>query len=497
MIIKREKSQFESYLEDTSNIKGEAEALFIPNDYKEVSDVLKQAGVSKTPVTISGSGTGTTGGRVPLKGSILSLEKLDKIIKIDPVKKEAAAQAGVTLESLEKELNKLNFTFRASPTEPLACLGGVISTCASGPKSFKYSSVRDYVKEIKVVLSDGKLLKIRRGEIQASGRIFDFKIRSKHFKFSLPAYTSPEIKSSAGYYVKDNMDLIDLFIGQEGTLGCIVEAVLEVQPLPLDYFDFLAFFIRDSDALDFVEEVKGLKHKGGFFPCALEFFDNNSLEFLRKEYTFLPRSHSAVFLEQEIELPEQQDKVLDYWCGLIEKHNSSIDKCWFAEDYNNRKKLYEFRHCLPQKINEFLKSYHQEKTATDIAVPDESFREMYGFYEETARKSGIDYVNFGHIGQNHLHFNFLPKTREESFKAKGYIMEFVEKAISLKGTISAEHGIGKIKRPYLEIMYGKKHLKEMAGIKKIFDKPCVLGLDNIFSKELLNRENAVESTKCS
>ncbi len=488
MIIKKNKEQFRSYLEDTANIDGQADILYIPQTEKEIIKVLKESSLKKKPITFSGAGTGTTGGRVPLGGGILSLEKFDKILGIDKKNKLIRAQVGVPLDSLEKELNKEKLTIRASPTEPLAYLGGAISTCASGPKSFKYSSIRDYVEYLTVILSDGTVLEIKRGEIFAKGKKFDFNSAGKKFKFSLPGYNSPNVKSSAGYYVKKDMDLIDLFIGSEGTLGCITEAVLKVQDLPLDYFDCIVFFDSEEDGLSFVEEIKSLKKQGSFYPCAVEFFDGNSLRFLKDDYSFLPKANCAVYLEQEIEDLDEQDKILDYWCSLIEKHSASLDNCWFAEDAKNRQKIYEFRHKLPERINEFLKKYQQQKAATDIAVPDKHLREMYYFYQKLARESDIDYVNFGHIGQNHLHFNFLPKTEEESFKVKGYIIEFIEKAISLGGTVSAEHGIGKIKKPYLKIMYGEESLNQMADLKKVFDPCCILNLDNIFPRELLKKK---------
>ncbi|MFC1599245.1 FAD-binding oxidoreductase [Candidatus Omnitrophota bacterium] len=492
MIVKKKKEQFQNYLEDTSNIEGAASVLFIPESEKEVVKVLRDASKRKLPLTLSAGGTGTTGGRVSQKGGVLSLEQLNKIIDIDSERKIVTAQAGVTLDDLEKELNKLNLSFRPSPTEPLAFLGGAIATCASGMRSFMYSSIRNYIKSLKVALTDGGVLEIKRGEIFSSGRRFNFHKAKRKFDFILPTYTIPDIKSSAGYFIKDNMDLIDLFIGQEGTLGCILEAEVSVQGLALDYFDCLVFFDKDADALDFVEKLKGMRKYDSHSPCAIEFFDKNSLEFLREEYAHLPSAHCAVYLEQEIELPQQQDSILDYWCALIEKHHSSIDKCWFAEDYKSRQKLNEFRHSLPQKINEHLRRYKQQKVATDIAVPDEHFRKMYAFYEEKAQDSGIAYLNFGHIGQNHLHFNFLPKSNEESFRAKGYILEFIHEALSLGGTVSAEHGIGKIKKPYLEIMYGKKHLQEMACLKRVFDGACILGLDNIFSQELLRKLEPIQ-----
>ncbi len=485
MIIKKDRESFQSYLEDTSNIKGKADILYIPEKEKDVCKILAECAAKGKPVTISSAGTGTTGGRVPSEGAILSMERLNKIIGIDVEKKQLTAQTGVTLGKLEEELNKLNLTLRFSPTEPLAFLGGAVSTCASGPKSFKYSSIRDYVESMKVVLTDGSIMDLERGKISARGRKFNFKMCGRQFNFTLPHYTSPGIKSSAGYFTKDDMDLIDLFIGHEGTLGCITQVSLKVQNMPLDYFDCIVFFNSDSDALNFIRDIKKSESGCPFYPCALEFFDNNSLRFLKEDYPSVPVANCAVYMEQEIEFADQQEKVLDYWCSLIEKHNSTIDKCWFAEDSKNRQRIYDFRHKLPEKINEFLRVHKQQKTATDISVPEDRFEEMYAFYKKTAVKSGLHYVNFGHIGQNHLHFNFLPRNREESFKAKGYILEFIRKAVSLNGTVSAEHGIGKIKKPYLEAMYDKRTLKQMAELKKVFDPACIIGLDNIFSREML------------
>lgn len=485
MIIKRRKEEFLSYLEDTSNLKGEASSLFIPEQEEEVSQLLEDFSQKGIPVTLSAGGTGTTGGRVPFEGVILSIEKLNRILDIDPGKKIVKAQAGVVLQDLEKELNRFKLSLRGLPTEPLAFSGGAVSTCASGLKSFKYSSIRNYVAGLKICFSDGNIIEFHRGKIFARKRKFDFTLKKKKFKFKLPSYTTLDIKSSAGYYVKENMDFIDLFIGQEGTLGCILEITLLVETMPLDYFDCLVFFDSQEDALNFVEELKDLRRKGEDYPCSVEFFDSNSLNLVKPFYSYLPEATCAVYIEQEVEFLHQQDKILDFWAEMIERHNSSLDKCWFAEDSSNREKLYEFRHKVPQQINEFLKAHHQIKMATDIAVPDRSFRKMFDFYQEKGRNSKIEFVNFGHIGDNHLHFNFLPRNEEEVFIAKGYIMEFIQKAISLGGTISAEHGVGKIKKPYLEIMYGSKHLEEMAELKKVFDPSCILGLDNIFSKEFL------------
>ena len=147
--------------------------------------------------------------------------------------------------------------------------------------------------------------------------------------------------------------------------------------------------------------------------------------------------------------------------------------------------MQEFRHKLPQIINEFLRENKTSKMATDIAVPDDKFREMYSFYKKIGKKSGMKYVNFGHIGQNHLHFNFLPSNYQESERMRPFVIAIIEKAISFGGTISAEHGIGKIKKEYLEMLYGQEHVKQMANLKKVFDPACILNLDNIFDRKYL------------
>ncbi|MCK5289198.1 MAG: FAD-binding oxidoreductase, partial [Candidatus Omnitrophica bacterium] len=161
------------------------------------------------------------------------------------------------------------------------------------------------------------------------------------------------------------------------------------------------------------------------------------------------------------------------------------DESIIADTPREREKIFEFRHKLPQMINEFLRQNNQIKASTDIAVPWKNFEQMYFFYKEQAKQSGLNYVNFGHIGESHLHFNFLAENDQESLKAKVYMQTICRKAVSLGGTVSAEHGIGKLKKPYLKIMYKEEDIKSMANLKKIFDPNCLLGLDNVFEKELL------------
>lgn len=488
MIVKSNQGDLLTYLEDTSNIKGQANSLYIPESKFELIQLIKDCYQKKIPFTISGARTGTTGGCIPSQGVIISLERLNKILDIDTNKKIVRAQAGISLEALEAEVNKFNLSLKASPTEGLASLGGVVSTSASGVRGFGYGSIRNYIIGIEVILATGELLAIKRGRIKARKRDFNFEYKGRWFKFKLPSYTTSGIKAQAGYFVNNNMDLIDLFIGSEGTLGVVVTCEVLLGEIADATFDGLLFFPREKDALDFSAKVKRLKRENKLNPTCLEFFDSNSLKMLKKEYSFIPDCAGAIYFEQEVSSRQNYDVIFSKWQVLIEESKASLDKSIIADAANARKKIFDFRHKLPQIINEFLRQNKQQKAATDIAVADNKFDQMYDFYKEIAKNANMDYVNFGHIGESHLHFNFLPKTDQESLVAKKYIRKLCEKAVELGGTISAEHGIGKIKKPYLEIMYSKEQIKEMADLKKYFDQNCLLGLDNIFDKELLKRQ---------
>lgn len=487
MIIRDKSQDLLNYLEDTSNLKGQASLLYLPQNTQEVSESMRKCCQAGVPFTLSSGHTGTTAGSVPLGGAIISLEGLNKIINIDKSKQTIRLEAGVSLKKLEKEVNKFGLTLRAAPTENLAFIGGAIATSASGVRGFGYGSIRNHVKSLEVALTTGEVININRGEIISKGRCFNFKYKGRKFKFKIPTYCLPKIKSQAGYFVKDDMDLIDLFIGSEGTLGVITACELDLHKIPFNIFDGLIFFSKESDAFIFVDKIKELKIKEMLKPASLEFFDGNSLKLLKNEYSFIPIAEAAVYFEQEVEDESGVDGFLLKWQELIENSGAYLKESLFADTPRERKRIFEFRHKLPQIINEFLRKKNQVKTASDIAVSDSKFYQMYAYYKELAKEAKIKYVNFGHIGESHLHFNFLPENDAQGQIARKYLKRFCRKAVSLGGTISAEHGIGKVKKSYLKIMYNEKQIAEMAALKKYFDPSCLLGQDNIFDKKIFYR----------
>jgi D-lactate dehydrogenase (cytochrome) len=487
MIVKTGREQLLSYLEDTSNIPGDASVLYIPQNLSELQSVIKDCADKKIPVTLSAGRTGTTGGCIALSGAIVSLEKFNAVLNIDTQNRLARLQAAVTLGQLASAAAAMGLKFSAASTEELSCIGGAVATCASGVRGFGYGSIRNYVAEIKVLLTSGELLNIRRGEIFADKRRFNFKIDDRRFDFIVPAYNMPKVKHQAGYFVQDNMDLIDLFIGSEGTLGVVVEVALKLQPLPAGVLDGLLFFDSENKALEFAVALRALKAKKSLSPVSLEYFDSRSLEFLKSKNSFIPAGcRSAIYFEHEAVSDKELGLLQDEFYALSLWHKAMLDESIFAISNDERKRIFEFRHSLPQEINEFLRRHKQMKVASDIAVPEHNFAGMYEYYLSVAESGGMPYVNFGHIGDCHLHFNFLPRTDEEREKAKELLFDLCAKAVALKGTISAEHGIGKVKKSYLKILYSESEIKEMAAVKKYFDPACILNLDNIFDKELLS-----------
>ena len=481
MILKKDIDAIRAYLEDSSNIgNGHADYLAIPEDIGELSRFIGEANEKRTPVTISGGGTGTTGSRIPFGGAILSMERLNKIIDISRNHSSALVETGVLVDALKDAADKEGLFYTSHPTEKTASVGGTISTNASGARSFKYGSTRKYVKRLSMVLANGRILDIRRGERFLTKDDCDV-VLPGGLKVRVPVsiYGMPEVKNSAGYFLKDGMDLIDLFIGQEGTLSVITGAELGLVKKPHKILSAFVFFARAADAWEFSREARNAS------ALSIEYFDENCVGLLRSKVDGVPSgAKAAIFFEQETS-EENEAAILDGWLALIAKYGVSLDDTWVAMNEKEAGRFLELRHYIPEAMNDMIRKSGYRKISTDMAVPAARFDDMMKFYIDDLASAGIKYYIFGHIGECHLHVNLLPASAAEATKAIEICAGFAEKASSLGGTVSAEHGIGKLKHRYLEIMFGKAVVMEMARLKKSIDQNCILGLGNIFPRELL------------
>lgn len=472
MLIKRDQNSIKSYFEDSSNLKGGyADSIVIPENINDLSEFVLKANKDKLPITISGGGTSTTGSRIPFGGVVISLEKFNKILDISRDKMRAVAESGVLVEDFKNACAKKGLFYASHPTEKSAFLGGTISTNASGARSFKYGPTRKQVKRLKMVLATGQIFEINRGE--------SF-LTSKNPIIPIPTYKTPKVKNSAGYFVGEGTDYIDLFIGQEGTLSIIAEVELSLSEMPYKIFSSFVFFKNTPDAWSFAAEARRSS------ALSIEYFDVNALRLLRSKSNNVPQdAQSAIFFEQEL-TERDEEQVVSGWLKTIARHNASLDDTWAAMTEDEAEKFNQFRYSIPESINEIVRHTGMRRLSTDIAVPEDKLSEMMKFYVDTLTVCGIEHVIFGHIGECHLHVNLLPKNEIEHERSRGICLKFIRKGVSLGGTVSAEHGIGKTRREYLKEMYGTKGVLEMARVKKALDPNWILGLDNIFPKEILS-----------
>jgi FAD/FMN-containing dehydrogenase len=435
------------YLTDASGYRGSAERIFLPSSEAEVAQILREATALRKPVTIAGAGTGLTGGRVPHTGWLVCLERLTRI---EVHEGYAVCGAGALLRDVQAAAAPRQF-YAPDPTETGASVGGSIATNASGSRSFLYGATRRHVRAIRVVLASGETLTLQRGEKPP----FEVPV--------LPATGAK--KNTAGYYLRPNIDYMDLFIGSEGTLGVVTEAELVLLPTPDSLFTGVVFFESDEEALEAVDRWRPTPSLR-----MLEYLDRGSLDLLRGPFPEIPASARAcVLIESE---GEDAD-----WLGDLETG-------WFAVSAADRERFRRFRHALPEAVNDLVRRRNLTKMGSDFAVPVERNREMLRIYRETLERGFPgQYVIFGHIGDAHLHVNVLPANEDEWKRAGGLMTEFARQAVGLGGTVSAEHGLGKRKRHLLSIQYTPAEIEMMKRVKRVLDPEWLLGPGTLFEKE--------------
>ncbi len=495
MQTKTQLDELQDYLSDASNMPGGfADKLFIPETAEELADVMRSAHEQGTAVTVSGARTGTVGGAIPFGGIIVSLERLNRI-DVDAAARRVTCGAGAVLIDVQKAADAAGLFYPPDPTEWSCQIGGNIATNASGARSFKYGATREFVEKLTIVLADGDVVQIERGRnfSDAEGNVELTTASGAAVKFKAPSYVRPNVrKNVSGYFNAEPLDAIDVFIGSEGTLGTIAECELSLLPKPESFFSGIIFFPNEKDLLAFVRAARArsfaARENSGTVEIdasLIEYFDANSLRFISEKFPETPANMAgAIFFEQET-TAANEDELLERWNSLLEEHNADLDISWFTTTENDREKMREFRHALPVSVNERITRYGQKKVGTDMSVPDDKFENFLKFYRDLLGGSGIEYVIFGHIGDSHLHANLLPKNADEAQAARHLYGRCIAQAVMLGGAVSAEHGIGKLKRHYLYVMMGERYLNEMAELKRAFDPKGILNRGNMFEEKYL------------
>ncbi len=494
-------SQHEEYLQDESRSTGTAESISFPTTEAEVIEVVREVGSRGGSITVQGARTGITAGAVPSGGHVLNLQRMNAI---GEVRREAegavlTAQPGALLQDIYPKVEAEGLFFPPDPTEASATIGGAVACNASGAMSFHYGPTRRWVRSLRLVLADGSVLAMNRGEHRAQGRTFSLTADSgRTISGQLPSYTVPSVKSAAGYYVADDMDLLDLFIGMEGTLGIVTEAELILIPPPAAVLGLTAFLPSEEAALKF---VRALRERGGDAPgsvptVAIEFFDHAALDLLRRAkaenpaFESLPpladHFHTAVYCEFHGEAEEPvEEAMLDVLDSLVEVGGNDEDT-WAGTTPRDLESLKTFRHAVPEAVNLTIADRKREtpeltKLGTDMSVPDAQLETAMAMYRADLAAAGLESVVFGHIADNHVHVNILPRDLGEYERGRALYQTWAQQVVAWGGSVSAEHGIGKLKVPFLELMYGADAVAEMRQLKTLFDPNALLNPGNLFS----------------
>ena len=490
------------YTIDECKIRGTAELVLFPRDADEIAQVLRDAAEKGVQVTVSANRTGLCGGGVPDGGWVMSLEDMPGIIGMgyddgyyvrtgpcvsvrnltDTMQmKRTEGLIDLTPEACAQfKQDARRFFYPVDPTEMDGSIGGNIAANASGPRTFRYGPTRDWVRWIKVVLPDGRIIGIQRGEHFASLRSFDCTVDGVHLQFDAPSYEfNTDVKNAAGLYVKDGMDLIDLFIGSEGILGVIAEAevrLAEWHPL----LSCIMFMPDDRSALDLINDIREMEDRPEF----LEYFDCGSIDLIRRaaaaDPTLLmpPEGRSAAVFA-DFPLDTGIDGILSELFPLITKNGGSPERTWAGHDADDRRRMFEFRHCVPKSIFDYVATLKEEmpainKMGTDMSVPRDQSDGMMDFYKEKLDASGLEYVVFGHMGNCHPHVEIILKDMADLERAREVYDVFAAEAVRRGGSPSAEHGIGKLKRKYIRLMYGDSGVEEIGRVKAYFDPQGIL-----------------------
>jgi D-lactate dehydrogenase (cytochrome) len=305
---------------------------------------------------------------------------------------------------------------------------------------------------------------------------------------TVPSYALPTVKNAAGYYVAPDMDLVDLFIGSDGTLGAIVALDIRLLPVPKVCWGLICFAPTEEGVLDLADTLRDATPR----PVALEYFDGHTLNLIRARYaddrrvqTPPPAAGAALYVELMEESDVDAEAAVEAVMTAIESVGMSSDDAWFATDERELKRLRDFRHAVPEAVNAVVDLHRREcpsitKVGTDFSLPADHFRAFLGRQCRDVAAAGLEHVVFGHVGDSHVHLNLLPRTAEERDVAWSLFREWARGVADAGGSVAAEHGLGKLKTELLPLLFGDEAVAEMRRLKRLFDPDERLGRGTLF-----------------
>jgi len=430
-----------SYSYDNSRHQMLPDAVVFPTTHDEVVSMVQFCQRHQIALTARGRGTGTTGATVPLQGGlVLSTERMNQIIKLDPANRYMVVQPGVLNQSVQDKAAEAGFFWPPDPTSASYCtIGGNLAYNSAGPRAVKYGTPRENVLGLRAVTGNSE--SIRTGVFTSKGVV--------------------------GY------DLTRLLIGSEGTLAIITEATLKLTPLA-EAKRTLQVLYRDIESA--AEAVSAIMAQP-VIPCALEFIDGQAINMIR-DYSeaSLPTDAGAMLM---IEVDGQQAH-LDDDAKAIEKaaRNAGMLRCHTATNNEEVAALWATRKALSPA----LRNVAPKKINEDIVVPVANIPQLIRGLEQLSQQYGVPIVNFGHAGNGNIHVNLMydPDNREQAKNVAPCLDKVFSLVLNLQGTLSGEHGVGIEKRDFIDREIDPVTLRLMRRIKNDFDPNGILNPDKMF-----------------
>ncbi len=424
-----------SYSYDNSRHQAIPNAVIFAENHEDVVNVVKACYQYQIPVTARGGGTGTTGAAIPINGGvIISFERMQQILKVDPENRVMVVEPGVTNQTIQNEAEKHGFFWPPDPSSRATCfVGGNLACNAAGPRAVKYGSCRENTLGLVAVIGTGETIKTG-------------------------VYTS---KGVVGY------DLTRLLIGSEGTLGIITQAILKLTPLPEAKITLQGIYRDIDSATQAVTKIMAQPNT----PCALEFMDVNAIDMIRAYSKFQFPETAKAMLIIEVDGAKAALSSISKIVGKAAQNPGLITLKTAATDaevkqiWDMRKALSPaLRNVAPKKINE------------DVVVPVAKMPELIRGVRELSAKYEIANVNFGHAGNGNIHVNLLidPNDDRQQQAALKCLDEVFDLVIKLNGTLSGEHGVGIDKRDYISKEIDPVTLELMRKVKLQFDPGGIL-----------------------
>ncbi len=444
-VMATEHEDFSRYGADaTEDLKFLPEVVLKPATAEEIALIVKLCHENLIPVTPRGAGTGLSGGALPIHGGVvLSTERLNKIIEIDERNLQATVEPGVINEVFQNAVQEKGLFYPPDPASKGSCfLGGNLSESSGGPKAVKYGVTKDYVLNIQMVLPTGELI-----------------------------WTGANVlKNATGY------NLTQLMIGSEGTLGIITKIVFRLIPFPTKNLLMLVPFRSAEEACAAVSQI----FQAGMVPSAMEFMEREAISWA-SDYLKIPLNlpediQAHLLIELDGNNLDRLTMEAEQLYELLQSHN--IGEILLADNETQKAELWKVRRNVGNAVR--YNSIYKEE---DTVVPRAELPKLLHGVKEIGKRYNFKSVCYGHAGDGNLHINIIKGDMSDddwNNKLTEGIIELFELCVKLGGTISGEHGIGLVQKPYIGIALGETQLNLMRGIKKVFDPHGIMNPGKIF-----------------